>query len=95
MQICDSDCSVTGRKSCEVERGVQKLDLTGKRRVQLRAGSEMNLITAGKTAKCTSFRQSLAFCTERAQVTQLYAATHNPVMPSRGLIHENIQGTYS
>ncbi|KAM9545806.1 actin filament-associated protein 1-like 2 isoform 2-T2 [Salvelinus alpinus] len=55
------------RKSCEVERGVQKLDLTGKRRVQLRAGSEMNLITAGKTAKCTSFRQSLAFCTERAQ----------------------------
>ncbi|CDQ66452.1 unnamed protein product [Oncorhynchus mykiss] len=67
MQICDSDCSVTGRKSCEVERGVQKLDLTGKRRVQLRAGSEMNLITAGKTAKCTSFRQSLAFCTERAQ----------------------------
>ncbi|CAB1320237.1 unnamed protein product [Coregonus sp. 'balchen'] len=55
------------RKSCEVERGVQKLDLTGKRRVQLRAGSEMNLITAGKKAKCTSFRQSLAFCTERAQ----------------------------
>ncbi|KAL0978950.1 hypothetical protein UPYG_G00178330 [Umbra pygmaea] len=54
------------KKACEVERGVQKLDLTGKRRVQLRAGSEMNLVTTGKT-KRTSFRQSLAFCTERAQ----------------------------
>ncbi|XP_019908077.1 actin filament-associated protein 1-like 2 isoform X1 [Esox lucius] len=54
------------RKSCEVERGVQKLDLTGKRRMQLRAGSEMNLVTAGKP-KRTSFRQSLAFCTDRAQ----------------------------
>lgn len=50
-----------------VERSVQKLDLTGKRRVQLRAGSEMNLTTAAKTNKRTSFRQSLAFCTERAQ----------------------------
>ncbi|XP_041957883.1 actin filament-associated protein 1-like 2 isoform X1 [Alosa sapidissima] len=51
----------------EMERGVQKLDLTGKRRVQLRAGSEVNLINAGKPAKRTSFRQSLAFCTERVQ----------------------------
>ncbi|XP_064203502.1 actin filament-associated protein 1-like 2 isoform X1 [Anguilla rostrata] len=49
------------------ERGVEKLDLAGKRRVQLRAGSEMNLVTAGKPAKRTSFRQSLAFCAERAQ----------------------------
>ncbi|KAJ8380006.1 hypothetical protein SKAU_G00007840 [Synaphobranchus kaupii] len=49
------------------EHGVEKLDLTGKRRVQLRAGSEMNLVTVGKPAKRTSFRQSLAFCTERAQ----------------------------
>ncbi|KAG7480705.1 hypothetical protein MATL_G00059090 [Megalops atlanticus] len=49
------------------ERGVQKMDLTGKRRVQLRAGSEMNLVTAGKPAKRTSFRQSLAFCTDKAQ----------------------------
>ncbi|XP_063051412.1 actin filament-associated protein 1-like 2 isoform X2 [Engraulis encrasicolus] len=51
----------------EAQRGVQKLDLTGKRRVQLRAGSEVNLISAGKPAKRASFRQSLAFCTERVQ----------------------------
>ncbi|KAJ8401012.1 hypothetical protein AAFF_G00389690 [Aldrovandia affinis] len=49
------------------ERGVQKLDLIGRRRVQLRAGSEVNLATAGKPAKRTSFRQSLAFCADRAQ----------------------------
>ncbi|CAB1321457.1 unnamed protein product, partial [Coregonus sp. 'balchen'] len=65
--ICDSDCSLTGSQLCEVELGVQKLDLTGKRWLQLRAGSEMNLITAGKTTKRTCFRRSLAFCTERAQ----------------------------
>lgn len=52
----------------EVERGVQKLELTGKRTVQLRAGSEINLASAGKQNKRTSFRQSLAVCTERAQV---------------------------
>ncbi|KAI1900826.1 hypothetical protein AGOR_G00053860 [Albula goreensis] len=55
------------KTSGELERGVQKLDLAGKRRVQLRAGSEMNLVTAGKPAKRTSFRQSLAFCTDKAQ----------------------------
>ncbi|XP_070760697.1 actin filament-associated protein 1-like 2 isoform X2 [Enoplosus armatus] len=55
------------RKSVEVERGVQKLELTGKRKVQLRAGSESNLASAGKQNKRTSFRQSLAVCTERAQ----------------------------
>ncbi|XP_076585975.1 actin filament-associated protein 1-like 2 isoform X2 [Chaetodon auriga] len=55
------------RKSVEVERGVQKLELTGKRTVQLRAGSEINLVSAGKQNKRTSFRQSLAVCTERAQ----------------------------
>ncbi|XP_034728607.1 actin filament-associated protein 1-like 2 isoform X3 [Etheostoma cragini] len=55
------------RKSVEVERGVQKLDLTGKRTVQLRAGSEINLASVGKQNKRTSFRQSLAICSERAQ----------------------------
>ncbi|XP_037392011.1 actin filament-associated protein 1-like 2 [Pygocentrus nattereri] len=58
-----------GKKACEVERSVQKLELAGKRRVQLRAGSEVNLINVGsKPAKRSSFRQSLLpFCTERAQ----------------------------
>lgn len=51
-----------------MERGVQKLELTEKRRVHLRAGSEINLTSAGKHNKRTSFRQSLAVCTERAQV---------------------------
>ncbi|KAK1893345.1 Actin filament-associated protein 1-like 2 [Dissostichus eleginoides] len=55
------------RKSLELERGVQKLELTGKRTVQLRAGSEINLTSAGKPNKRTSFRQSLAICSERAQ----------------------------
>ncbi|XP_026198235.1 actin filament-associated protein 1-like 2 [Anabas testudineus] len=55
------------KKVAEVERGVQKLELTGKRTVQLRAGSEINLASAGKQNKRTSFRQSLAVCTERAQ----------------------------
>ncbi|XP_038559218.1 actin filament-associated protein 1-like 2 [Micropterus salmoides] len=55
------------RKLVEAERGVQKLELTGKRPVQLRAGSEINLSSAGKQNKRTSFRQSLAVCTERAQ----------------------------
>ncbi|XP_067250096.1 actin filament-associated protein 1-like 2 isoform X3 [Chanodichthys erythropterus] len=55
-------------KVFEIERGVQKLDLTGKSRVQLRAGSEINLVSVGtKPAKRNSFRRSLAFCTERAQ----------------------------
>lgn len=62
-------CSSTSdRKSAEAERGVQKLELTGKKTVQLRAGSEANLSSAGKHNKRTSFRQSLAVCTERAQV---------------------------
>ncbi|KPP68789.1 actin filament-associated protein 1-like 2-like [Scleropages formosus] len=47
--------------------GVQKLDLTGKRRVQLRAESEVNLASASKPPKRSSFRQSLAFCSEKAQ----------------------------
>ncbi|XP_076003603.1 actin filament-associated protein 1-like 2 isoform X2 [Genypterus blacodes] len=55
------------RKSGEVERGIQKLELTGKRTVQLRAGSEINLASSGKQNKRTTFRQSLAVCTERAQ----------------------------
>lgn len=63
-----SCCCVSDSKLAEVERGVQKLELTGKRTVQLRAGSEINLASAGKQNKRTSFRQSLAVCTERAQV---------------------------
>ncbi|XP_018519641.1 actin filament-associated protein 1-like 1 [Lates calcarifer] len=59
------------RKLAEVERTVQKLELTGKRPVQLRAGSEINLASAGKLNKRTSFRQSLAVCTERAQANFL------------------------
>ncbi|XP_071378376.1 actin filament-associated protein 1-like 1, partial [Centroberyx affinis] len=51
----------------EAERGVQKLELTEKRTVQMRAGSEINLASAGKQNKRTSFRQSLAICSERAQ----------------------------
>ncbi|XP_051508787.1 actin filament-associated protein 1-like 2 isoform X2 [Myxocyprinus asiaticus] len=55
-------------KVFEIERSVQKLDLTRKRHVQLRAGSEVNLVSVGtKPAKQNSFRRSLAFCTERAQ----------------------------
>lgn len=65
MLLCVSD-----RKVGEVERGVQKLELTGKKGVQMRAGSEINLASAGKQNKRTSFRQSMAVCTERAQVGQ-------------------------
>ncbi|KAM6954526.1 actin filament-associated protein 1-like 2 [Aplochiton taeniatus] len=55
------------RKVCEVERGVLKLDLTSARsRTLLRVGSERNLASSEKENKRT-FRQSLAFCTERAQ----------------------------
>ncbi|CAM4714478.1 unnamed protein product [Leuciscus chuanchicus] len=55
-------------KGFEIERGVQKLDLTGKSRVPLRTGSEINLVSLGtKPAKRNSFRRSLAFCSERAQ----------------------------
>ncbi|XP_034547107.1 actin filament-associated protein 1-like 2 [Notolabrus celidotus] len=59
------------RKSADVERAVQKLELTGKRPVQLRAGSEINLASVGKQNKRTSFRQSLAVCSERAQASFL------------------------
>lgn len=63
-------------KKFEIERGVQMLNLTGKRRVQLRAGSEVNLVSVGaKPAKQSSFRRSLAFCTERAQVTLHHTGT--------------------
>lgn len=64
----DFGALLSDRKSVEVQRGVQKLELTGKRTMQLRAGSETNLASAGKQNKRTSFRQSLAVCTERAQV---------------------------
>ncbi|XP_024865584.2 actin filament-associated protein 1-like 2 [Kryptolebias marmoratus] len=59
---------VSGRNAREVQRGVQKLELAGTPVVPLRAGSETNLVFAGKRNKRTSFRQSLAICTERAQV---------------------------
>ncbi|KAF7655483.1 hypothetical protein LDENG_00055330 [Lucifuga dentata] len=55
------------RKLGDMQRGVQKLELTGKRKVQLRAESEMNLASREKQNKRTSFRQSLAICSERAQ----------------------------
>ncbi|KAK3540011.1 hypothetical protein QTP70_022804 [Hemibagrus guttatus] len=66
-----SNCDIfrsNSKKVCEVERGVQKLQLTGKR-VQVRAGSEVNLVNLGtKPAKRSSFRQSLLpFCSDRAQ----------------------------
>ncbi|XP_032372512.1 actin filament-associated protein 1-like 2 isoform X2 [Etheostoma spectabile] len=68
-----SNTAFTGhnRKSMEVERGIQKLELTGKRTVQRRAGSEINLASVGKQNKRTSFRQSLAICSERAQASFL------------------------
>ncbi|XP_069379006.1 actin filament-associated protein 1-like 2 [Paralichthys olivaceus] len=63
-----SNTFITNRRGVEVERSVQKLELTGKRPVQLRSGSEINLSSAGKQNKRTSFRQSLSVCSERAQV---------------------------
>ncbi|XP_060927745.1 uncharacterized protein LOC133002031 [Limanda limanda] len=63
-----SNTVITNRRGVEVERSVQKLELTGRRPVQLRSGSEINLSSAGKQNKRTSFRQSLAVCSERAQV---------------------------
>ncbi|XP_075938541.1 actin filament-associated protein 1-like 2 [Anarhichas minor] len=65
--MSNNNKTVFNRRSVEVERGVQKLELTGKRTVPLRAGSEVNLASAGKQNKRTSFRQSLAVCSERAQ----------------------------
>lgn len=44
------------------------MELAGTPTVPLRAGSETNLVFAVKRNKRTSFRQSLAICTERAQV---------------------------
>ncbi|XP_008301564.1 actin filament-associated protein 1-like 2 [Stegastes partitus] len=62
---------VSDKKVAEVQRGVQKLELTGRSTVQLRAGSEINLASAGRQNKRTSFRQSLAVCSERAQASFL------------------------
>ncbi|MEQ2166333.1 hypothetical protein GOODEAATRI_026885, partial [Goodea atripinnis] len=56
------------RKVMAAQRDVQKLKLVDTPMVQLRTGSETNLVSAGKRNKRTSFRQSLAICTERAQV---------------------------
>lgn len=59
---------VSDRKVAEVQRSVQKLELTGGKALQLRAGSEINLASTAKQNKRTSFRQSLAIYSERAQV---------------------------
>lgn len=75
IDLSETYSSTSDRKSADVERGVQKLELTEKRRVHLRAGSEINLTSAGKHNKRTSFRQSLAVCTERAQVGPV-SSTH-------------------
>ncbi|XP_047238147.1 actin filament-associated protein 1-like 2 isoform X1 [Girardinichthys multiradiatus] len=60
--------SSSNRKVMAAQRDVQKLKLVDTPMVQLRTGSEANLVSAGKRNKRTSFRQSLAICTERAQV---------------------------
>ncbi|XP_061672658.1 actin filament-associated protein 1-like 2 isoform X1 [Syngnathoides biaculeatus] len=52
-------------------RGFQKLDLTGRKGVAMRAGSEANLVLATNQNKRSSFRQSLAVCSERAQASLL------------------------
>ncbi|XP_008417661.1 actin filament-associated protein 1-like 2 isoform X3 [Poecilia reticulata] len=57
----------SSRMAPAVQRDVQKLKLVDTPAVQLRTGSETNLASAVKRNKRTSFRQSLAICTERAQ----------------------------
>ncbi|XP_077377850.1 actin filament-associated protein 1-like 2 isoform X2 [Festucalex cinctus] len=62
------------RKWSEVApRVVQKLELTGRKGVPMRAGSEANLVsaTASNKNKRSSFRQSLTVCSERAQASLL------------------------
>ncbi|XP_032435440.1 actin filament-associated protein 1-like 2 isoform X1 [Xiphophorus hellerii] len=59
--------SSSSRMAPAVQRDVQKLKLVDTPAVQLRTGSETNLAPAVKRNKRTSFRQSLAICTERAQ----------------------------
>ncbi|XP_069581658.1 actin filament-associated protein 1-like 2 [Brachyistius frenatus] len=62
---------ISDRKLSNGRRGIQKLELTGRRTAPLRAESEINLVSATKQNKRTSFRRSLAVCTERAQVSFL------------------------
>uniref|UniRef100_A0A3B3WQI9 PH domain-containing protein n=1 Tax=Poecilia mexicana TaxID=48701 RepID=A0A3B3WQI9_9TELE len=57
----------SSRMAPAMQRDVQKLKLVDPPAVQLRTGSETNLASAVKRNKRTSFRQSLAICTERAQ----------------------------
>nr|XP_057927286.1 uncharacterized protein si:dkey-220o5.5 isoform X3 [Doryrhamphus excisus] len=61
-------CAATDRKWAETQRGIQKLELAARKGVPMRAGSEVNLPSALKQNKRSSFRQSLAVCGERAQV---------------------------
>lgn len=61
----------SNNKKLGEERCIQRLELAGKTGVQLRAGSEVNLSSAAKQNKRSSFRQSLAVCTERAQASFL------------------------
>lgn len=74
---------VSDRKSAEVKRSIQKLELTDRKVVPLRAGSEINLASSTKQNKRTSFRQSLAIYSERAQVGKL-----NLDMCGWGRVHE-------
>ncbi|KAM4578032.1 actin filament-associated protein 1-like 2 [Fundulus diaphanus] len=66
--LTSTGTSGTSSNRTAVLRDVQKLKLVDSPTVQLRSGSETNLASAVKRNKRTSFRQSLAICTERAQV---------------------------
>ncbi|XP_039625495.1 actin filament-associated protein 1-like 2 [Polypterus senegalus] len=50
----------------KVEDRVHKLDAPTRTKARMKAGSEMNLLTVGKSIKRTSFRQSLAFSSDPA-----------------------------
>ncbi|XP_057687035.1 actin filament-associated protein 1-like 2 [Corythoichthys intestinalis] len=71
-QDADYNSQSPDRKWSEVApRGIQKLELTGRKDVRMRAGSEANLMSATHRNKRSSFRQSLAVCGERAQASLL------------------------
>ncbi|KAM9822583.1 actin filament-associated protein 1-like 2 isoform X1 [Syngnathus typhle] len=72
MTYTNATFSSNNRKWSEVApRGIQKLELTGRKSVPLRAGSEANLVSASNKNKRSSFRQSLTVCSERAQASLL------------------------
>ncbi|XP_061625083.1 actin filament-associated protein 1-like 2 isoform X2 [Phyllopteryx taeniolatus] len=79
------------RKWSEVApRGIQKLDLTGRKGVAMRAGSEANLVSATNQNKRSSFRQSLAMCSERAQASLL-----NPLLRRTASVKTSLSRTPS